>query len=168
MSQLLLLRHARAAWADPGMRDFDRPLDANGRRDADAIGGAMSAARYIPERVVCSNALRARETWEAVARHLRPSRDVIFTDQLYITDAAGYANLILEQGHMASLLLIGHNPMIEDVCFALAESGKEAAIAARASGFPAGGLAVVAFPGSLAESRPGGGRLDAFLAPGEI
>ena len=168
MSQLLLLRHARAAWAEPGMRDFDRPLDANGRRDADAMGAAMAAGAYVPERVVCSNARRARETWEAVARHLQPLRDVIYTDQLYITDATGYANLIVEQGGMASILLIGHNPMIEDVCFALAEAGDEVAIAARASGFPAGCLAVISFTGSLAEARPGGGRLDAFLAPGEI
>lgn len=168
MSLLLLLRHARAAWAEPGMRDFDRPLDTNGRRDADAIGDAMSAARYIPERVVCSNALRARETWEAVACHVRPLRDVIYTDELYRTDATGYANLILEQGDMASLLLIGHNPMIEDVCFALAETGDEAATTARTSGFPAGALAVIAFPGSLAKARPNGGKLEAFLAPGEL
>ena len=85
------------------MRDFDRPLDAGGRQDADAIGAAMLAAGYVPDRVVCSNARRARETWEAVARYLRATRDVIFTDQLYITDAAGYANLIAENDGVAGL-----------------------------------------------------------------
>ncbi|RUX92559.1 histidine phosphatase family protein, partial [Mesorhizobium sp. M7A.F.Ca.CA.004.04.1.1] len=38
MSRLYLLRHAKAGWALPGMRDFDRPLDASGRSDAEMMG----------------------------------------------------------------------------------------------------------------------------------
>ena len=100
------------------MRDFDRPLDAGGRQDADTTGAAMLAAGYVPDRVICSNAKRAKETWDAVARYLRATRDVIFADQLYITDATGYANLIAENAGVGTLLIVGHNPMIEDVCFA--------------------------------------------------
>ena len=168
MSRLLLLRHARAAWAEPGMRDFDRPLDAGGRHDADAMGAAMFAAGYIPDRVICSNARRANETWSAAARHLRTSRDVIFTDQLYITDATGYANLIAENEGVRTLLIVGHNPMTEDVCFALAPDGDADAVSARSSGFPACGLAVIGFAGSLGQAAPSKGRLDAFITPGDL
>ena len=150
------------------MRDFDRPLDAGGRQDADTTGAAMLAAGYVPDRVICSNAKRAKETWDAVARYLRATRDVIFADQLYITDATGYANLIAENAGVGTLLIVGHNPMIEDVCFALAPNGDADAVSARSSGFPASGLAVIDFPGSLGEAAPSKGRLDAFITPAEL
>ena len=89
MSRLFLLRHAKAGWAEPGMRDFDRPLEPLGRCDADAIGAAMRAHSFIPDLVLCSSAKRARETLDWVARHTGEAR-VIFSDNLYSTDAAGY------------------------------------------------------------------------------
>ncbi len=165
MSRLLLLRHARAAWAEPGMRDFDRPLDATGRADADAMGAVMAKGRVLPQRVICSSARRARETWDAVVRHL-PVADVIVTDQLYITDATGYLNFIRDNAQVESLLIVGHNPMIEDVCFALAPNGKDDATGARSSGFPACGLAVIDFRGNLADVAPSTGFLEAFYTPG--
>ncbi|RVB55078.1 histidine phosphatase family protein, partial [Mesorhizobium sp. M7A.F.Ca.CA.004.06.1.1] len=64
MSRLYLLRHAKAGWALPGMRDFDRPLDASGRSDAEMMGAAMRSRLYVPDRTLCSNAKRAKETLE--------------------------------------------------------------------------------------------------------
>jgi phosphohistidine phosphatase len=168
MSRLLLLRHARAAWAEPGMRDFDRPLDSAGQADADAVGSVMVSAGYIPDRVICSSARRARETWDAVSKRLAGRIEVIFTDQLYITDATGYVNFIRDNGAAASLLIVGHNPMIEDVCFGLAANGAESATNARSSGFPACGLAVIGFPGGLAGVAPSSGYLDAFHTPADF
>lgn len=164
MSRLLLLRHGRAAWAEPGMRDFDRPLDEGGRRDADAVGAAMARDGLVPDRVICSTAKRALETWQAVLRHLRVS-DVTTTDQLYITDATGYLAFVRENADVGTLLIIGHNPMIEDVCFGLAGRGQEDATQARANGFPAGGLAVIDFPGPLDKAAPSDGFLEAFYTP---
>jgi phosphohistidine phosphatase SixA len=77
MASLLLLRHARAAWAEPGMRDFDRPLDMAGRIDADAMGAVLAISGAVPDLVVCSGARRARETWDAVAKHLHPTCQAI-------------------------------------------------------------------------------------------
>ena len=93
MSRLFLLRHAKAGWAEPGMRDFDRPLEPLGRSDADAIGAAMRANSYIPDLVLCSSAKRARETLDWVARHIGKGR-VVYSDSLYSTDAAGYVEFI--------------------------------------------------------------------------
>src|SRR3954452_9870575 len=89
MSRLYLLRHAKAGWAAPGMRDFDRPLDPTGCTDADSIGAGMRAREYIPDLVLCSTAKRARETLDWVARHIGSPR-AVFSDSLYSTDAAGY------------------------------------------------------------------------------
>jgi len=162
------LRHARAAWAEPGMRDFDRPLDMSGRVDADAMGAVLAVSGMVPDLVICSGAKRARDTWEAVAKHLHPTCQAIFTDELYVTDATGYLNLVRDHGDSKALMLVGHNPMIEDVCFAIAPDGDAAAKDARAGGFPACGLALIDMRGPLAGAAPGAGFLEAFHYPSEV
>lgn len=166
MSRLFLLRHARAAWAQPGMRDFDRPLDPEGRREAEAIGTAMLASGFIPEGTLCSSARRARETWDAVAKHVSSgSNGAIFTDTLYSADATGYLAVIRDSGDPQSLLVVGHNPMMEDLAFALAADGDGEARATLAHGFPVSGLAVIEFDGPLSDAKPRKGFLQAFLTP---
>ena len=126
VSRLYLLRHAKAGWALPGMRDFDRPLDASGRADAEVIGMAMRSRGYVPDLTLCSNARRARETLEGLAGQTDTGK-VLFFDTLYSEDAAGYLRLIREHGGPGSLLVIGHNPMMEDLAMALSGDGDETA-----------------------------------------
>ena len=166
MDTLFLLRHARAGWALPGVRDFDRPLDAAGHAEAEATGEAMRAAAYIPDITLCSNARRARETLEGLAGRSDTGR-VRFFDLLYSEDAACYLSLIHQNAEGGSVLVIGHNPMTEDLAVALAGDGDPAARAALNSGFPASGLAVIRFPGGLKDAAPGSGFLEAFLTPGD-
>lgn len=166
MARLYLLRHAKAAWAQPGMRDFDRPLDEQGRREAAALGAAMLAAGHAPAKVLCSTARRARETWDGVFRALGgDERDVVFDDSLYSSDATGYLAMIRNAGGSESVLVVGHNPMMEDLSLALAGGGEEEAKRSVSSGFPTCGLAVIRFPASLAEAAPGKGHLEAFVTP---
>ncbi|MGI6853417.1 SixA phosphatase family protein [Mesorhizobium sp. 1B3] len=166
MTWLFLLRHSKAGWAAPGMRDFDRPLDASGEGDAEAVGAAMRANGYTPELVICSSARRARQTLDGVARNL-PTGRVVYADGLYSTDAMGYVDIIRDAPEAASILLIGHNPMTEDVAIALSGDGEEAARSAMLGGFPTSALAVIRFPGKLAEAAPGKGYLEAFLTPSD-
>jgi len=166
LNRLYLLRHAKAGWALPGMRDFDRPLDEAGRGDAEATGMAMRAGGYVPDVTLCSNALRARETLAGIAGHTDTGR-VRFFDSLYVDDASGYLATIRSNGSLGSILVIGHNPMMEDLAFAIAGDGDPAAKAILAYGFPTSGLAVVRFDGSLAEAAPGAGYLEAFFTPAE-
>lgn len=166
MSWLFLLRHAKAGWAAPGMRDFDRPLDAAGEQDAEAVGVTMHEQGYSPEVVICSSARRARQTLEGIVRNLPASR-IVYTDGLYSTDAPGYVDIVRGAGDAGSILLIGHNPMMEDVAMALSGDGDESARQALIGGFPTSGLAVIRFPGTLAEVAPGKGYLEAFLTPAE-
>ena len=147
MSRLFLLRHAKAGWALPGMRDFDRPLDASGVEDAQTTGVAMRASGYVPDFTLCSTARRARETLEGVAGHADTGR-VVYLDSLYSDDAAGYLATIRGHGAHGSLLVIGHNPMMEDLAMALAGDGEEGARQTLAYGFPD------IRPGHLRLSRP--------------
>jgi phosphohistidine phosphatase len=66
---LLVLRHAKAA-GEPGVNDLHRPLTGRGRRDAQVAGRWLLAQRVIPDRVVCSSAERARETWAGLSAEL--------------------------------------------------------------------------------------------------
>ncbi len=166
MTRLFLLRHSRAGWAEPGMRDFDRPLDEAGTRGAVAAGRAMRERDYAPDLVICSSARRARETLDGVARVLDTGR-IIYTEGLYSTDAAGYVDIIAEAPKAESLLLIGHNPMMEDVAMALSGDGDETANGSILNGFPTSGLAVIRFAGALSFVAPGKGYLEAFVTPAE-
>jgi phosphohistidine phosphatase len=166
MTRLYLLRHARARWAEPGARDYDRALDPSGHEDAARLAAAMAAAGYVPDTVLCSGARRARETWADVSTAL-PVADVRFVDQLYSADASGYLDLVRAAGTAGSLLLVGHNPMMEDLATALSRAGEEKALAAVAAGFPTCGLAVLRFASPLGEIEPDGGYLEAFLRTGE-
>jgi phosphohistidine phosphatase len=164
VSKLYLLRHAKAGWALPGVRDFDRPLDESGHVDAEATGSAMREHNYVPDITLCSNALRARETLEGIAGSADTGR-VLFFDRLYSDDAAGYLSLVREHANCGSVLVIGHNPMMEDLASALAGDGDEAARAVLSHGFPTSGLAVISFDKGLAHAAPGTGFLEAFLTP---
>lgn len=164
MTRLFLLRHAKARWAEPGSRDYDRALDPRGHEDAGQLGAKMLEAGYVPDTVLCSGARRARETWSAVSGAL-PVADVRFIDGLYSSDAGGYLDILREAGADRAVLVVGHNPMMEDLATALSRAGDEAALSAVAHGFPTCGLAVLRFSTPLSAIKPEDGYLEAFLAP---
>jgi phosphohistidine phosphatase len=96
MARLFLLRHAKAGWAEPGMRDFDRPLDRTGIEDAVATGIAMGANDVRPDLTSSARrrAARARPS-RAIAGNVDVGR-VLYTDGLYSTDAFGYVDIVRE------------------------------------------------------------------------
>ncbi|WP_158264277.1 MULTISPECIES: SixA phosphatase family protein [Nitratireductor] len=166
MSRLFLLRHAKAAWAEPGGRDYDRALTEDGRDQAVAIGAAMRAGGHVPSVVVCSPARRALETWQGVATALgyKPGQ-ALMSGSLYGSDPGAYLTIMRNNGDADALLIIGHNPMIEELAFAFARHGDEEARQRLARGFPTAGLAVFSFAKPLFEASAADARLDAFLTP---
>jgi phosphohistidine phosphatase len=166
VATLFLLRHAKAGWALPGMRDFDRPLDETGHRDSEEMGNVMALNGYVPDLTLCSGALRARQTLAGIAARTDTGK-IVFSDTLYMTDAAGYLDMIRQHGDVSAILIIGHNPMMEDLALAISGSGDDAARTSLNLGFSTAGLAVISFEGSLSHASPGAGRLDAYLIPGD-
>ena len=166
-SRLLLMRHAKAEWPNPGASDFDRHLTASGVEEAQSMGEMMAAAGLLPDRVLCSGARRCRETWEQLAAVLNVG-DVEYDDTLHATDAADYLDLIRMQDTARCLLVIGHNPMTEELAMALTADRSGSVASALAGGFPTAGLAVIETTGGLADLRPSGGRLEAFITPREL
>lgn len=164
MSRLYLLRHAAAAAAAPGMADFDRPLSRRGVSDARAVGEAMVAGGHRPALVLCSAARRAHETWAGVAAAFEPPAvEVRFLRSLYGAEVHGYVDAVRSIGNEAeTVLLVGHNPTIEETACLLAPDGAERF----ASGFPTSGLAILRFDGPLSTVTPGAGVLEAYLRVG--
>lgn len=62
MLRLILVRHAKSGWDDPGLDDHDRPLAPRGRRAAGWLGTALRDGGFLPETILCSSALRTRQT----------------------------------------------------------------------------------------------------------
>ncbi|NCU19845.1 hypothetical protein EOM89_03700 [Candidatus Falkowbacteria bacterium] len=75
--RLILTRHAKSAWDDPLLADHDRPLNDRGRRAARELGDWLASRGYEPEEVLCSDALRTRETWDGVAAAVLEVRPVV-------------------------------------------------------------------------------------------
>ena len=115
MSRLYLLRHAKSSWDDPALADHDRPLAPRGRKAAKAIGAYLHEHDIEPELVLCSSAARTRQTLERVG----------LTGQIEDTLYGAGASALLARLHevpddVASVMLIGHNPGMQQLAFDLA------------------------------------------------
>ncbi len=165
--RLYLMRHAKSAWDQPELADFDRPLNERGRRAASEMGGLMAAKGYAPERVLCSNAKRAQETLAGVLGELPSRPDIIHTRGIYEADTARLLQLIrISGGSARALMLIGHNPGMSDLAQLLSGGGSLAAIGRLQGKFPTAALAVLSFDApDWSAIGSGAGRLDAYHTP---
>ncbi|KQV81656.1 histidine phosphatase family protein [Rhizobium sp. Root1220] len=143
-SRIYLLRHADAAWAGPGQRDFDRPLNQKGYDDAEIIADSAADKGYRPDLVLSSTAVRCRDTANAVRRAMGETVDMRFVDELYNASPDTYLEIIDSQD-VGSVMLVGHNPTMEQTLEALI--GHEAVSRALPNGFPTAGLAIIDFDG---------------------
>lgn len=157
---LAVLRHAKAVH-DPGLDDEDRALTKRGLRDAAAAGGWLREAGLIPDLVLCSTALRTRQTWEQVSAALGPAGEqatVSLESRLYHTGAHGLLDIIREiPGGPGTVLMVGHNPAFHQLVVDLTGQHEPA--------FPAAALAVIRLPGSWRDAAPGGGELVTLWTP---
>lgn len=170
MPRLMLLRHAKSSWDAPGVADFDRPLNARGRHAAPLMGRHMAAHALLPDRIVCSTARRTRETLAGLLAHFDNDLDIRLTRDLYDSGRGQYLDSIRAVGGGArQLLVIGHNPAMQEVAVDLVGAGNPALIGAIAADYPTAALAVIDFPEKQwSEIKPRGGRIVAFFRPREL
>lgn len=115
--QLMLLRHAKSSWDSGAERDFDRPLNKRGLRDAPRMGRWLKDKQLVPDHIISSPARRAVLSVNAVVKELGLTQDmVIFDDDLYLGDCQALLHA-LEKFPDASRcgLIAGHNPGLEDL-----------------------------------------------------
>ena len=68
MKTLLLMRHAKSSWKDSDLKDFDRPLNKKGKKTAPLMGHMIADQELVPDRIISSPAVRARQTVEAFVK----------------------------------------------------------------------------------------------------
>lgn len=112
MKKLYLLRHAKSSWDDPDLRDYDRPLNARGRRQAKAMGRYFQESAFEIDGILCSGALRTRQTLDLLLESYAYQGEIEYRDEIYASSATVLKDII-SQVNLGSLLLIGHNPEIE-------------------------------------------------------
>jgi len=172
--RLILLRHAKSDWADKSLDDHDRPLNTRGRAAAPRIGAYMRERKYIPRLVLCSSAKRTRETLALLLPYFTPAPEVRYLRHLYLAEWRALLGAVREAPRAATpLLIVGHNPGMEQLAAELAAKPGNAAERARtekaAEKFSTGALAVFDFAGSdWRGAKPRLGRLADFARPRDL
>lgn len=165
MLTLYIFRHARAVH-DPAFADFDRPLTHGGVREAAEMGKLMADRDYRPARIICSSSQRTRETLAGALGGLGHEHRIEMTRRLYDAGDDRLLDILHEQEDAPSLMLIGHNPGLEQLARGLGGSGDGVALGRLHDAFKPASLAVIAFDTeSWSDIRLGNGRLIAFETP---
>jgi len=163
VKRLHLLRHAKSSWDDPDLPDHERPLAPRGERAARKIAEHVRREGIAPELVLCSTAVRARQTLAALLPALPGEAEIRLEDGLY---AAGVSQVLTRlrevDESVGSVLVVGHNPTLHELAVALTGKGD---VPER---FPTGALATLVFPTPWAELAGGGAELEGFAVPREL
>ncbi len=114
MKRLVLIRHAKSSWKHPGLTDFQRPLNSRGRRDAPQIGRWMETQGYLPELVLCSAAIRTKETLELMRGVWTTQPQIEYCDELYHAEPDVISEVIrMVDDSIQSVMIVAHNPGLE-------------------------------------------------------
>ena len=160
MKTLYLLRHAKSSWADATLADFDRPLNERGKRAAETIGNYLKSNHITPELILCSTALRTRETLAIVTHAAELNTEVCFDQRIYEASSSRLSQVISEiENDRSVVMVIGHNPGLEEILLLLTGKRQE---------MSTGTLAKIVFDTmswtTVVEKR---GTLESIVSPGE-
>lgn len=124
MKTLIVIRHAKSSWDNPLLRDFDRPLNERGERDAPRMGKRLKEKRIVPDLMLSSPAKRALNTCERIAEILQYPEENIKTDrELYHAEDESILRIIKNLNIKNDCVLIfGHNPGLTDFVNRLANA----------------------------------------------
>lgn len=116
MKTLLVLRHAKSSWKEPGMPDHDRPLNKRGKREAPQMGRLLRKEELLPDLIISSTARRARNTAEAVIEESGYAGELVLERELYAAPPEAYLEVLsrLETDHQM-VMVVGHNPGMEEL-----------------------------------------------------
>lgn len=163
VKRLYILRHAKSSWDEEGLPDHERPLAPRGEKAAARIAEHMRSEGIAPELVLCSTALRTRQTLAVLLPVLPGDVVVVLEDELYGASLEGLIERLREVDEVVSaVLVIGHNPTLHALALALTGQGDAL------DRFPTGALATVGFFGPWADLGEGAGELEALVVPREL
>lgn len=165
MKKLGLFRHAKSVWGESDKRDFDRAVNARGRRGAELMGAHIRKEGTQWDRVIASPAHRVKMTLESAAVGVSPQ----FDERLYLASTDAIMDVLRECSGDA-VLVAGHNPGMGDMILDLVAPAKENALFDEAKvKFPTAAFAVLELPiDDWADLRPEIGTLVHFKRPRDL
>lgn len=140
MKTLLVLRHAKAEADSSDGHDLHRALALRGRKDAELAGKTLRKLGLVPDRILSSPSTRTRETVEIVVAKLKESPPVVYEDSIYDASVGALVHVLRAQEDSDCLLLVGHNPGLEQLLERLVSGGRATV------SLPTCGMARVDFP----------------------
>ena len=144
MRTLLLLRHAKSNWADATIADIERPLEPRGRKAARRMGSYLVSEGLLPDLILCSPAQRARETLAFVQDRFEKDRPIRIEKALYNATHAQIMRVLQTADHTAGcVMIIAHNPGMENLARVLAKAGNKKARRRMLVKYPTTALAVI-------------------------
>lgn len=114
MKTLLLMRHAKSSWKDTELSDIDRPLNKRGKKDAPFMGAVLKEKELVPQLILSSTAVRARQTAELVTSACNFTGEIRYLDSFYLAEPAAYLRGLADvPDELERVMVIGHNPGLE-------------------------------------------------------
>lgn len=146
MPKLFVLRHAKSSWNEADLRDFDRPLANRGLKAAPKMGELLRAERIAPDFILCSTSRRTRETLGLILPYLSGEARILMEDSVY--EAGSESDLVDRLRRLPAdirrAMVIGHNPVMQDLTTFLCETARTPAdLTAVSEKFPTGALAAI-------------------------
>jgi phosphohistidine phosphatase len=141
MKRLILTRHAKSSWDDPTTPDHDRPLNDRGKAAAADLGQWLASRGYVPDEVLCSDALRTRKTFSGIAPAL-PGTPVLELKPALYHAGPDVMLAVLRHARHDTVMMIGHNPGIAEFAHRLVSHTPQSTDFAR---YPTGATLVVDF-----------------------
>jgi phosphohistidine phosphatase len=167
MKTILFLRHAKSDWSDPGQPDLDRPLTKRGLDDAPGIGQMLARFECVPDIILSSPALRARQTAELAAKACGYEGSLHWEDSFY--GGSSHALITALQRLPDTLerpLVVGHNPTLEETVSVLLIRGEGGWQEDSVIRIPTSGLVCLDVDvAAWANLEPGKGTLQWFVIP---
>jgi len=155
MKTLILLRHAKSEDPQMAETDFERHLKNKGKQDILQIAEKSIQSEFVPDLILCSTAVRTRETLEIYASLLITKPDIHFTDALYHASASEILDTINDHTEAAdTIMVVGHNMGISNLASLLS--------AGTCPELPTSGMAIIKFEAAI---EPGQGKLHRFFTP---
>jgi phosphohistidine phosphatase len=167
--RLFLLRHAKSSWDDPTLDDHDRPLARRGEKAVRRMRGHLARTGVAPELVLCSSARRTIETLDGVRPALPDRVEISIEEGLYAASAGRLLDRLRQVADdVSGVLLIAHNPGLEDLAGRLVATGDRELRDRLEASFPTGALVSLSFEGEWADLGPGVAELDGYVVPREL
>ena len=171
MKIILLLRHAKSAWGQPGLDDHERPLNKRGERAAEAMAEHIVHNAPRPDLILCSTAVRTRQTLAPLVHRLAtPAPPIALEKGLYLaSERELLVRLRAVPEEVSTVLLIGHNEGIGELASALADDGEPGALVRLHEKFPTGALATLQLDEApWRDLAPGAAELITFVRPRDL